>query len=933
MKSFCLVVFLFISGYLGAQVTGIISSHTTGEKLASVSIQIKNTNQGVITDKDGNFSIHAGPGDILSITYIGYEPKEVTVTQSTSNIMIHMQESINTLDEVIVTGVFSKIIPIKSSIDITTIKNEQINQIVTNNATDLLQKVPGVFTSNSYGEVAAKVYTRGMVYGGDQQFVSFQEDGLPIDPFALFYQDGFLRNDITLQRLEAVVGGSASVLAVNSPGGMFNYISHTGITAPGLHMQSRFGLEGNLRNPYYRIDASLGGKFNDAWSYYIGGNYRYANGAQNPGYALNRGGQLKGNIQKITQRGKIQFYFKALNDNNALFQFIPTQGFDHPHPAGSFTASSSLQLPRIRYSFPSSVGGTGVDYDSRDHNSWEHYAIGGMVEQNLGNGFTLQNNLRVSSKHRLDNASIFVLPQEIGFPFLLFEGLLGRTGTYEFFNANTGLSYGTMTHNPDFTFTQKLNLPGGDIAPNSLLYSPAGQIDYKASDIMDQFILSKDISNHKFSLGGFFASSRFISAGYSPSGLAYTTFEDRPQAVRIEYTPDDATKNKVQLSDPNGIVGYGIGFNGFSHNKVILRQTSLFGGDQWNIAKKTTLDLGVRYEHFNISNSFIVTKSSVFDSNGGVDGDPDTWYDNYILKLSPQSTFDKTLSTVSFSGGINHQLNPVTAVYFRYSQGSKTPRPSDFIGTQVAFNDVKQEATRTVQLEGGLKFQKKIVQGALTPFYSLLPNVPNAGYGNYPLVGGISTTYPLKTIYNKMHAYGIELESNIHFTNTWNLRINGVIQSIYADKYVQWSLRNPGPEDDTLIDLSNKKLSIFATPLIFNLTPYYQSKKLYADLNFHYLGKRAANLLETFYLPAIGQLDLNASYIISPNTTIKVNINNVLNTYGTLQWSAPISGGIAFSAFDNDIFTKEKLKANPNAVYFTQSIQPRSLFFSLVLKL
>ena len=68
----------------------------------SLSVMVKGTNNGVITDMNGNFTITAKNGQTLVLSYIGYKDVEVKVQQS--NLNITMQEDAQALDEVVVIG-------------------------------------------------------------------------------------------------------------------------------------------------------------------------------------------------------------------------------------------------------------------------------------------------------------------------------------------------------------------------------------------------------------------------------------------------------------------------------------------------------------------------------------------------------------------------------------------------------------------------------------------------------------------------------------------------------------------------------------------------------------------------------------------------------------------------------------------------------------
>ena len=98
------------------------------------------------------------------------------------------------------------------------------------------------------------------------------------------------------------------------------------------------------------------------------------------------------------------------------------------------------------------------------------------------------------------------------------------------------------------------------------------------------------------------------------------------------------------------------------------------------------------------------------------------------------------------------------------------------------------------------------------------------------------------------------------------------------------------------------------------------------------MGKRSANSSETFYLPAFSQFDINMGYAFSKMVSIQVSVNNIFDHYGIMSWSAPTTSGLAFETFAKDAFLPEDRAANPDVVYYTLGIQPRSYFLTLSLK-
>src|SRR5690554_760593 len=63
-------------------VTGTVTSEETGETLPGATVVLKGTTLGVVTDTDGKFSIESEVGNVLVVSFIGMQDKEVTVGQA-----------------------------------------------------------------------------------------------------------------------------------------------------------------------------------------------------------------------------------------------------------------------------------------------------------------------------------------------------------------------------------------------------------------------------------------------------------------------------------------------------------------------------------------------------------------------------------------------------------------------------------------------------------------------------------------------------------------------------------------------------------------------------------------------------------------------------------------------------------------------------------
>lgn len=83
-----------------SKVSGVVID-PSGETVIGATVKVKGTNNGTVTDIDGNFQLDAAPGSTLVISYIGYMPAEV---KAGANMKVSLKESASNLQELVVTG-------------------------------------------------------------------------------------------------------------------------------------------------------------------------------------------------------------------------------------------------------------------------------------------------------------------------------------------------------------------------------------------------------------------------------------------------------------------------------------------------------------------------------------------------------------------------------------------------------------------------------------------------------------------------------------------------------------------------------------------------------------------------------------------------------------------------------------------------------------
>lgn len=916
-----------------------------GEPLVGASVILEGTGKGTLTDNDGKFELDLTDIEkkgVLVVSFVGFVTQKVSIGDRT-DISVILKEG-DALEEVVVTGVFDKRTRMESSVAISVLSQKQMDRVAPLSAADLLKNIPGVFVNSSLGEIRNTVYSRGVSVGSNDGasgyfYVSMQEDGLPVTnaTYGNYGPDYFLRPDATLGRLEAVRGGTASILGNNAPGGIFNYVSKTGGQTFAGEVRAKYGLEGNGKNPYYRGDVNFGGPLSSdkTLTYNVGGFLRQSDGARYPGYPMNNGGQIKGNIVKHLKGGTLKLYAKYLNDHNAWFEFLPTKDFNNPTLPAGFEQTNSVLIPNVHADFTVNQTGEKKTYDSKDKIHSRDAAIGLNFDHSIGDGWTIDNKLRYADKHADWNTTAVAYPFAVnGLVWYAIAGQLGQFGNYSFKDLASGTELANVTQAPNiingnfagFNFiTNKDNLPGASAQKTSLLFNPLFFQEQHMKEFIDQFTITKKLDNMSFTGGLFYAKSKLDRIFSTGVGVMHTQLTSpRPTPTAITYT--DFAGKTFKLTNPEGVLGGGGVSAAGNLYDASQSQAALFFGHNWVITPALNFDWGIRYENIGIKGTNQIASAVPSSKKGGVDGDTTTIYDNTMGQITGTYNYDKKVSTFSFSGGLNYKFSDNLALYSRYSQGSKAPDMDMYIAINTAALEktLNPLAQKVQQMEVGLKAKTSNLNLFVTPFYSILSNVAAQQTGLE--TSDLSSGYSTPVVYNKYVTSGIELEGNYNFTKEFSIRGVATFQKSTAKDFNVWILGNNGKADDKLDSQYSGNETDNNAKVIIRVSPTYSSDKFFASVDWSYMGNRAANVPNAFTLPAFNQTNLNLGYNITPKLQIQVNINNVFNQDGVMGWSAP--GGFP-AALDRQGFTKTTLDANPNVVYSTLSLPPRAYFLTV----
>lgn len=172
LLNLCLFVGTMFSTIQSQNISGNVKD-SNSIPLGGVNVSVENSNNGAVTDFDGNFSLSNVSSDSnLVFSYLGYQTTSVVVGMQ-SNISVVLQEDLSELDEVVVIGYGSqKLSDISGAVS--TVSSSAIEAIKPVRVEDALQGQASGINIISSGSPGSKptVLIRGITsYAGNSPLV------------------------------------------------------------------------------------------------------------------------------------------------------------------------------------------------------------------------------------------------------------------------------------------------------------------------------------------------------------------------------------------------------------------------------------------------------------------------------------------------------------------------------------------------------------------------------------------------------------------------------------------------------------------------------------------------------------------------------------------------------------------------------------------
>ncbi|MDR2775260.1 MAG: TonB-dependent receptor [Tannerella sp.] len=213
----CALCFTF-SLYAQRTVSGTVTD-VNDEPISGVSVAVKGTPIGTVTDTQGTYRLNVPENAILVFSYIGYVAQEINVTNQTA-VSVRLLEDLRSLDEVVVIG-YGEHSKKKLSTAITKVSSKDINHLpVTNPGDALTGLAAGVQVQSGSGGTPGStqiIRIRGAGSLGASNEPLYVVDGYPLpnaDQFARINVSDIESMEILKDAASAAIYGSRAANGV-----------------------------------------------------------------------------------------------------------------------------------------------------------------------------------------------------------------------------------------------------------------------------------------------------------------------------------------------------------------------------------------------------------------------------------------------------------------------------------------------------------------------------------------------------------------------------------------------------------------------------------------------------------------------------------------------------------------------------------------------
>lgn len=769
-------------------------------------------------------------------------------------------------DTIVVTGQTTRNRAIiTASADITVASTADIERKAPKSVADLLELVPGIFVEGTAGAVSNNYSVRGL-QGGGQQFITLEEDGLPI-----VYEGGgadkYFATDVTIDRLEAVRGGSSGLLTVNGAAATINFISKR----PNFKDTEAIARVGFQTYGEKRADFYYSQPLTPDLAFNFGGYISSSPGVRrNPfNYTTYH---VKAAIEKRWEDGGyIRLTAKIGDQQDAYYA-------DQPYKRG--TDGSVQSVPGFDSKFGNIAGTAFGDIA---------LPVSTFVSPDGLRNFRLSKGVEAKTKQvRID------LYKPIGEEFNLFARVRYLDRKWDF----NGLFPGSAGGNGSLTSAVNYLTPGssplnGTLAAGQVAFPTATQFGIKdlttgriiaGSDtatlnaLNGNGLLQQTTLNHDYQSGTDFGSNfggqwEYAGDAFKNSltvgAMYYDTRNFQNQSATSTLVNDvrndshiydvvalDTNRNVVGTLTDNGVISYGNWGAGI--NRAVNKSLSFYFNDELKIGEKLHIDFGVRHESLKatrLSGNTAAVNQPVPPGTAGLSQTVGSTFDGTF------TVTNKTQNRTAWTVGANYLIIPELSVYGRYAKGFQTRGVDDPV-------DV-------VLYEAGVRYQGHGLTASGTIFRT---NFDNQGY-NF-IDPNNATLRP--AFQADLRTNGFEIDISYKPVSFFMIDFSGVFQK---PKLTNAKIRSDETQPFVRVPQYDSNVPERTPKTLYTISPTFLLPNGLGEVygRYKYVGKIFADAGNGLALPSYGVTSAGISINVSRQLTVAASVDNIFGVTGLTE--------------------------------------------------